>query len=257
MSYQHLSGQKKGNVMVIYINDPKDNRRNFYQLYDELNDFCAGISWDDEIYVVILTDGGKQSFAMGADLMELNLEIMSESPIRTRSIAELISRIDRPVIAAIHGDAIGQGLELVLASDIRIAQEGSHFGLPQIQAGLIPWDGGTQRLPRLVGRGKAVEMILTGEIIDAQEAYRIGLVNKIVQADELMTVAIELAREMASKGPIALRFAKEAVNKGMDLTLEQGLRFEADLYFLLHTTQDRTEGIKAFRKKRIPRFEGK
>jgi len=123
--------------------------------------------------------------------------------------------------------------------------------------GEIPWDGGTQRLSRLVGRGKAMEMILSGEFIDAQEAYRIGLVNKIVLPDELLTVVMDMAQKMASKGPIALKYAKEAICKGLDLSLEQGLRLEADLYFLLHTTRDRTEGITAFRDKRSPGFEGK
>jgi enoyl-CoA hydratase/carnithine racemase len=161
------------------------------------------------------------------------------------------------VIAAINGDATGQGLELALACDIRVATEASHFGLPHIKKGLIPWDGGTQRLSRLVGSGKTLEMILTGEMIDAQEALRIGLVNKVVPREELMKAVTGLAQEMASKGPIALRYAKEAIHKGMDLTLEQGLRLEADLYLLLHTTKDRSEGIKAFREKKVPRFEGR
>jgi enoyl-CoA hydratase len=129
--------------------------------------------------------------------------------------------------------------------------------LPHIRLGLIPWDGGTQRLSRLVGRGKALEMILTGEMIDAQEADRIGLVSKIIPSGELIATATNMAREMASKGSIALRYVKEAVYKGMDLTIEQGLRLEADLYFLLHTTKDRAEGIQAFREKKTPKFEGK
>jgi enoyl-CoA hydratase/carnithine racemase len=161
------------------------------------------------------------------------------------------------VIAAISGDVIGQGLELALACDLRIASETSHFGLPQIKTGHLPSDGGTQRLSRLVGRGKGLEMILTGEIIDAQEALRIGLVNKVVPKKDLMEVTMKMAQEMASRGPIALRYIKEAIYKGMDMTLEQGLRLEADLYLILHTTKDRTEGIQAFRGKRKPKFEGK
>jgi enoyl-CoA hydratase/carnithine racemase len=173
------------------------------------------------------------------------------------SVAEPIAKIDRPVIAAIQGDALGQGLEMALACDLRVAAETSRFGLPQIHTGLIPWNGGTQRLTRLVGRGKALEMILTGETIDAREAYQVGLVNKVVPPKELMSTVTGMAREMASKGSIALRYTKEAVYQGMDLTLEQGLRLEADLYLLIHTTKDRTEGIKAFREKRVPKFEGK
>jgi enoyl-CoA hydratase len=146
---------------------------------------------------------------------------------------------------------------LALACDIRIATERSKFSLPQIEWGVIPWDGGTQRLARLVGRGKALEMVLTGERVDAQEAHRIGLVSKIVPPDQLMKEAMDLAKEMATKGPVALRYSKEAINKGMDLTLQQGLGLEADLYLLIHTTKDRTEGIKAFQEKRKAKFEGK
>jgi enoyl-CoA hydratase/carnithine racemase len=161
------------------------------------------------------------------------------------------------VIAAISGDAIGQGLELALACDIRIASEASRFGLPQIESGVIPWDGGTQRLSRLVGKGKALEMILTGEMIEAQEALRIGLVHKVLPKKDLTEVTMKMAQEMASKGPIALRYTKEAIYKGMDMTLEQGLHLEADLYLLIHTSKDRTEGIQAFREKKKPQFEGR
>ena len=170
-----------------------------------------------------------------------------------KSIVDLII----PSIAAINGDAIGIGLELALACDLRICTETAHFAMNHIMYGGIPWDGGTQRLSRIVGRGKAMEMILTGEVIDAQEAHSIGLVHRVIPDDEILTVVMDTAREIASKGPIAVRYAKEAIRKGMDLTLEQGLRLEADLYFLLHTTSDRTEGIKAFQEKRSPRFEGR
>jgi enoyl-CoA hydratase/carnithine racemase len=182
---------------------------------------------------------------------------MEKESIPSPSIAEPIAKLDKPVIAAMRGNVLGQGLELVLACDIRIAEEKSRFGFPHIRAGLIPWDGGTQRFSRVVGKGKALEMILTGEIIDVQEAYRIGLVNTVTPSGQLMTIVIKMAQEMASKGPIALRYTKEAIYKGMDLTLEQGLRLEADLYLLLHTTQDRTEGIQAFQEKKIPKFEGR
>ena len=158
----------------------------------------------------------------------------------------------------LHGrDAVGLGLELALACDIRICTEPCHFGFPHIEKGSIPRDGGTQRLPRLVGKAKAIEMILMGESIDAREACRIGLVNRIVPSEDLTASVMKMALEMASKAPFSLKYAKEAICKGMDLTLEQGLRLEGDLYFLLHTTRDREEGIKAFREKRTPRFEGK
>ena len=167
-----------------------------------------------------------------------------------------VAAIEKPVIAAINGDAFGEGLELALACDVRIAAQNAHFGLPEIEAGLIPSDGGTQRLPRIIGRGKALEMILTGETIDAAEALEIGLVTKVVPAESLNAEVEALAKAMAAKAPVSLRYIKEAINKGLDLTMEQGLRLEADLYFLLHTTGDRTEGIKAFQQKRPPEFKG-
>jgi len=157
---------------------------------------------------------------------------------------------------AINGDALGQGLELALSGDIRLASDRARSGFPQLETGVIPTDGGTQRLPRIVGRAKALELILTAETINAEEAFEIGLVNKVVAPESLASETQAIAQTIAAMGPIAARYIKEAVNKGLDLTLEQGLRLEADLYFLLHTTADRTEGIKAFLEKRPPRFRG-
>ena len=157
----------------------------------------------------------------------------------------------------INGDALGQGLELALACDLRIAAETAHFGFPQITSGFIPWDGGTQLLPRIIGRGKAIEMILTGETIGAPQAYEMGLINKVVSSKKLMPTVMETAQLISSKAPIALRHTKEAIRKGLELTLEQGLRLEADLYLLLQTTDDRIEGVKAFRERRQPQFKGK
>ncbi len=257
MFYQSLNYQKMGNIVVIKIVTPFDEQATFIRLSDELNEFCVETAWNEDVRIVVITLHGEKSSSTGRDLGGMSLKDNGRDGAILWSLAEPIAKLDKPVIAAISGDAIGQGFELALACDIRIAQETSRFGLPHIKRGLIPWDGGTQRLSRLVGKGKALEMILTGEMIDAQEAYRIGLVNKIVPPDKLMTAAMDLAQEMASKGPIALRYAKEAIYKGMDMTLDQGLRLEADLYLLLHTTTDRTEGIHAFREKRRPRFEGK
>jgi enoyl-CoA hydratase/carnithine racemase len=257
MSYRTIRFEKKDYVGTIDVIGPVNDLEKYVLLADELSDLCSTITSDDEIRVVILTGVGKGTFSLGMGLSGGVLGVDRESSIGSRSLSELLAKLDQPVIAAINGDAVGQGLEIALACDIRIAAETSRFGLPHIKTGLIPQDGGTQRLPRLVGRGKALEMILTGEMIEAQEAYRIGLVNKIVPPRELITVAMDMAKEMASKGPIALRYAKEAIYKGMDVTLEQGLRLEADLYFLLHTTRDRTEGINAFLEKRTPKFEGR
>jgi len=257
MLYDALNCQKKGEVVIVSIIGPVDSQVTLARLSDELAELSDEIVRDQEIRVVVLTGAGEKSFSMETDSLGPDLEGGDELETKTRSLAEPLAKLDLPVLAMIHGDAIGQGLELVLACDMRIASETSHFGLAHIVTGHIPRDGGTQRLPRIVGRGKALEMILTGELIDAQEAYRIGLVNKVVPSGDLMPVVMALAREIASRGPIALRYVKEAILKGLDMTLEQGLRMEADLYLLLHTTRDRTEGIKAFREKKTPRFEGK
>jgi len=226
-------------------------------LSDELTEICEDITKNEEIRIILLKGSRDDAFSMGTDSVMQTQEAYGEPWEKLWSLAEPVARLDRPVIAAVHGDAIGQGLELMLSCDMRIASEKCRFGFPQIKEGHIPWDGGTQRLSRLVGRAKALEMILTGEVIDAQEAFRIGLVNHVVSRKALMKTAMDMAREMAGKGPIALRYAKEAVHKGIDLTLEEGLRLEADLYLLIHTTRDRTEGIHAFREKRTPRFEGR
>jgi enoyl-CoA hydratase len=170
--------------------------------------------------------------------------------------SEAIAAINQPTIAAINGDAIGEGLEIALSCDLRIASGKARFGLPQIIERRIPMNGGTQRLPRIVGKGKALEMVLTGEIIDARTAFEVGLVNKVVDHDNLQSEVETIAKNIAGKAPWALQYVKEAVNKGLDLTLEQGLRLEADLYFLLHTTSDRTEGITSFLQKRTPQYKG-
>lgn len=252
-----LRCRKADHLLNIFADCPPDNRLLKTRISVALNEVCVQIAWDQEVRVVVVGLPQEKASSGESDLIQAVSMDTLEREIDFLSLTEPVAELDRPVIAAISSDAIGQGLELALACDMRIASETSRFGLPQIQSGTIPWDGGTQRLSRLVGKGKALEMILTGEIIDAQEALRIGLVNKVVPEAELMRVTMDMAQEMASKGPIALRYIKEAIYKGMDMSLEQGLRLEADLYLLIHTSKDRTEGIQAFREKRAPKFEGK
>jgi len=247
MSYSTVIYTKKDHVGYITLNRPEVGNIINLKLAQELEDVCLKINQDEDIYVVILTGAGDKAFCSGSKL---------EKSGTRYNVATAIASIDRPVIAAVNGDALGQGLELALSCDIRLASDKANFGLPQVAQGLIPSDGGTQRLPRIIGRGKALELILTAETITAEEALNIGLVSKVVSQKNLATEAEALAKTIAAKAPIALRYIKEAVNKGLDLTLEQGLRLEADLYFLIHTTADRKEGIKAFLEKRPPKFKG-
>lgn len=255
MENQSLTFEIKDKVLVVQTH-PVKTWEGAVQLSSELRGLCADTLLNADVHVVVLTGAGENALSIDPLKVSPGSE---EDPFYggdVGSLAEPISRLDVPVLAAIHGDAIGQGLELALACDLRIASEDSRFGLTQVRAGSVPWDGGTQRLSRLVGKARAIEMILTGEVIDAGEAARIGLVSRIVPGGEVMTTVMGLAREMASRAPIAVKYAKETICKGMDMTLEQGLRLEADLYFLLHTTRDRTEGIQAFRNKRTPQFRG-
>jgi enoyl-CoA hydratase/carnithine racemase len=206
---------------------------------------CERIEWDEDARAVLLIFSGEVN-----EMLTPRLETGQISPI------EAIAKLKQPVIAAIRGDGIGLSLELALACDLRIGIEGARFGLTQIKEGSVPSNGGTQRLPRLVGQGKALQMVLTGELIGSAEAYRIGLINRVVSPGDLIPTSTELAKDMATKSPLSLSYAKEALYGGRDLTLDQGIKMELDMYLLLCTTSDRTEGITAFREKRKPDFKG-
>jgi enoyl-CoA hydratase/carnithine racemase len=242
MSKKPIAFSKKAHIANITLHQPVINQ----EMAQELVEICQQIRGDDDIYVVELTGSG-ETFCRGG----------GEDIAEAYRPASAIAAIEQPVIAAINGDASGMGLEVALSCDIRITSDKANFSLPQVTEGRIPTDGGTQRLPRIIGRGKALELLLTAATITAAEALEIGLVSKVVPAEALAGEVAKLAETIAAKGPIALRYLKEAVNKGLDMTLEQGLRLEADLYFLLHTTSDRTEGIKSFLEKRTPKYEGK
>lgn len=249
-TYRELTCQKLGNYMVVRFENASHDSGWMTRLANELEDLCTEINWDEETRVVVLAYPGNT----------FQLKAGQRSPwgeSSSVSFVEQVAQIKKPVIAAIDGDALGLGLELALACDIRIGTEGSCFGLTQIAEGLIPSAGGTQRLPRLIGLSKALEMILTGETVDAAEALRVGLVHKLVSAEALMDTATKLAEDMAARSPLAMICVKEALHSGLDLTLDQGMRMELDLYLLLFTTQDRTEGITAFKEKRKPKFEGR
>jgi enoyl-CoA hydratase/carnithine racemase len=257
MNLERLKIEKKDHVVIMRILDSQEGLSGVVRLAQEIAECIIIDRSDKEIRVVILEEKGKGAFCIGEEILSKIPEVLRSANGIFSSIALSISKIEMPVIAGVEGDAVGSGLEWILACDLRIASETSRFGLPQIKTGVIPTEGGTQRLARLVGMGKALEMILTGELIDAQEALRIGLVNGIVPRGEVSNTVMAIAKDMASKSPISTRYAKEAICKGMDLKLDQGLRLEADLYYLMHTTRDRAEGIQAFQKKRKAQFEGR
>ncbi len=252
MRYHSLIYGKAEAIRTVIINRPEVGNAINLRLAEELADVFAEIGRDEEARAVVITGAGDEAFSVGADIKDLFSQA-TEPP----SIAVSISALNLPVIAAINGEALNQGLELALACDIRVAVNTARFALNYVSLGLIPRDGATQRLPRLIGQTMSMEMLLTGRCIDAAEAYRIGMVHKVVSKVELMPVAMEMAHTIAAKAPLAVRYVKEAIYKGLDLTLEQGLQLEADLYCLLHTTEDRTEGIRAFLEKRSPKFKGR
>jgi enoyl-CoA hydratase len=248
MRYHTVRYSKKGHVARITLGRPAGDNTFIRQMAQELEEISGRIEQDDRVYVVIITGTGDA-------FLEFSEGERGETP--PVGPAAIIAGIDRPVIASINGDALGEGLEIALSCDIRLASEKARFGMPQVTHGQIPTDGGTQRLPRIIGRGKALELLLTGDTVSAETALEIGLVSKIFPPGLLVEETEKMAGTIAARGPIALRYLKEAVVHGMDITLEQGLRLEADLYFLLHTTADRTEGITAFLERRPPKYHGR
>ena len=254
MCYEHLSYKKEDHVVIIDIIEHPGHQLEIPQLASELSYLCPELAMDDKVRVVTISlkqRGLSSEENIGGGKLKCD-----EAGIGQWSLSKAVAALEMPVVIAIDGYAIGPALELALACDIRITSEKSYFGMPQLSSGILPFDGGTQRMSRLVGKSKAIELILTGEVIDASEAYRIGLVNKVCRHKDPLSETLDIARKIAEKSPIATKYAKEAVCKGMDLTLEQGMRLEADLYYLIHTTMDRHEGITAFQEKRQAVFKG-
>ena len=264
MSHEPIQYNNKGYVGYITLNRPEADNAIDLDMAAALQEVCRRVNQDPKVRVVVIGGAGNKAFCSGEDLGLLSKSAYGEAPsldslkdfTRRYNVAEMVSGIECPVVAAVNGDAWGAGLAMALACDLRIASAQASFGVGDLARGCLLANGLTQLLPRIVGRGKAMELLLTAETIEASEALNIGLVHRVVPHQDVVSEAVKMAEDMASKGPIALRYAKEAVNKGMDLTLEQALRLECDLYMLLHTTHDRTEGIKAFREKRKPSFNG-
>ncbi|HSE30880.1 MAG TPA: enoyl-CoA hydratase-related protein [Pyrinomonadaceae bacterium] len=258
-SYETLRLDRHGRVAIITINRPDKRNALNIKTREEGAALLDQLREDDSVGVVVFTGAGDKAFIAGADIGEFagRTALTQREVMTSRSLFTAIDTFPKPVIAMINGYCLGGGCELALACDIRIASENASFGQPEINLGIIPGGGGTQRLTRLVGEGKAMEMILTGEIIDAHTAFAIGLVNQVVPADQLQTKTLGIATRIADKSPIALQIAKEAVKLASKSNLDEGLRREVDLFALCFSTEDKDEGVSAFLEKRKAVWKGK
>ena len=258
-AYETILVERRDRVAIITINRPEKRNALNIQTRAEGAAVLDELRGDDSVRVVVFTGAGDKAFIAGADIAEFadRTAITQREVMLERSLFNAIDTFPKPVIAMINGYCLGGGCEVALACDIRIASENASFGQPEINLGIIPGGGGTQRLTRLVGEGKAMELILTGEIIDSQTAFNLGLVNHVVPADQLEGKTMEIANRMADKSPIALRLAKEAIRLASRSNLDEGLRREVDLFALCFSSADKDEGVKAFLEKRKPEFKGK
>jgi len=260
MEYQNILYEVRDGVAVITVNRPDKLNALNAQTLDELEDAFKRAFSDESVLAVILTGAGEKAFVAGADIGEIaELDGMRGKAfaLRGQRLLSLIENGQKPVIAAVNGYALGGGTEIAMACHIRIASKNAKFGQPEVKLGVIPGYGGTQRLPRLVGRGIALEWILSGDMVDAERAYQVGLVNRVVEPENLLDEAEKIAKRICANGPFALRAALEAVNRGLAVPLEEGLRIEADLFGACCATEDKNEGTSAFLQKRKPQFKGK
>jgi len=256
--YEHLIYEVNGKVAVVTINNPKSLNALNSATLDELNDCFKAIEKDDSLRVIIVTGSGAKSFVAGADISEMVNATAEEGRAMALLADETFGRLEKMnkvTIAAVNGYALGGGCELAMACDIRVASENAVFGQPETGLGIFPFFGGTQRLARLVGKGRAKELIFTGDKIKADEAYRIGLANKVVPADELMNACMEMAAKIMSKGAYAIVLAKDCIENGMNTDLASGLMLENANIGLCFATADKAEGMKAFLEKRKPNFQ--
>jgi enoyl-CoA hydratase len=259
MDYQTLLFELKDGIAFVTVNRPDKLNALNDQVMKELADAAERIATEG-IKGAILTGSGPKSFVAGADIGDLSRQGPFDGKARAQRGQSVLRRLEtcgKPVIAAINGFALGGGCELAMACHIRIASDNAKFGQPEVKLGIAPGYGGTQRLPRLVGKGVALQLILTAEMIDAQEAYRIGLVNKVVPAADLLTEAEKMMRGILAMGPLAVRLAMEAIDQGLEMTLDEGLLLEANHFGLLAATQDTKEGLTAFLEKRSAKFQGR
>jgi enoyl-CoA hydratase len=259
VDFSNLIVAKNDGIGLITVNRPDKLNALNAETIEELVEAFGSYRDDPDVKVLILTGSGDKAFIAGADIKEL-AELESESGrtyvLKGQDLTRRIENFSKPVIAAVNGFALGGGTEVALACHIRIASENAKMGQPEVKLGIIPGYGGTQRLARLVGKGRAFELILSGKIIGAQQALQIGLVNRVVPQRDLMSVCKKLALEIAENAPLALSYAIQAVNLGLDLPLEEGLHLEAELFGKACSTQDSKEGTRAFLEKRKPDFKG-
>ncbi|MEL7636084.1 MULTISPECIES: short-chain-enoyl-CoA hydratase [Sporomusa] len=259
-TYNNVLYQTDNGTGMITLNRPKALNALNSELLTELNGLLDEIAQDDSVKVIIITGSGDKAFVAGADIAEMQ----NMSPLEGRAFGKFgqaifrkLENLPQPVIAAVNGFALGGGCELAMACDIRIASEKAKFGQPEVSLGIVPGFGGTQRLPRLIGKSRAKELLYTADMINAEEAYRIGLVNRIVAADALLSTAKELAEKIMARAQAAVQLCKAAVNTGMDTDLESGIAYEAEVFGLCFASADQKEGMSAFIGKRKPNFSNK
>ena len=252
--------ERKEAVAILKLSRPEVMNSFNFAMLRELRERVERLHWDRQARVVIITGAGEKAFCAGADLKErasLGEDQVREFIFTIRNLFTFIEFMSKPVIAAVNGIALGGGTELALACDLRIASENATMGLTETRLAIIPGAGGTQRLPRLVGRGKAKELIFTGRRVDAKEAFEIGLVNKVAPAEKLLDECLEMAAMICEAGPVAIGQAKYAINYGSEVDLHTGLAIESNAYWVTIPTEDRLEGLAAFREKRKPVYKGR
>lgn len=260
MAYDNLLVARDGAVLGVTINRPKVLNALNAATLDELDRVVTDVASDDAIRVMTITGSGDRSFVAGADIRELAVQtptVGRDHARRGQALFDRIERLGKPVIASVNGFALGGGCELAMACTIRLAADTARFGQPEINLGLIPGYAGSQRLPRLVGKGRALELLLVGDPIDAAEALRIGLINRVVPAADLASETAALAATLASKAPVAVRFILDAVSRGLDMSLADAQDYEATLFGLISSTEDMREGTSAFLEKRKASFTGR
>lgn len=258
--YQYIKYEKEPPLAIITINRPEVMNAMNNALVEEFAQAFAEAEKDEEVRGLIITGEGEKAFMAGADIKEVQERdfVLGRSQTRRRQeVLNMLQEMPKPVIAAINGFALGAGLETALACTLRIASSNAKMGSPEVNLGIIPGDGATQRLPRMIGFGRAMEMVLTARMVDAEEAYSIGLVNKVVPLEELMDEAKKMAGTIISKSPLAIQYAKEAVNRSLEMGLNEGMVHESYLHALACATEDKKEGVAAFLEKRKPSYKGK